>query len=1034
MAWRYQASKFKNTAPKLPKKEDVIFDLPIGTLSCTDNGIQASADFLAFHIEGDGGKLGVVPVGTKGRKLRKDIGIVHAHGEMINDFSFMPFADELLVTCSRDDKVKVWRLSSSAEPLLAGELDLGTGRLIEALKPHSTASNIVAFVSTETAFITDVNRQTVFLELSGINDKGQSLDWSEDGKLLAISSDKGKEISIYDPRSGSTPIVTFASHQGLGREGRVLFAGDRLLSSGFTSKRIQEVRLWDAGKWSEPPIHTQEFVSTTGVLIPHYDPDTKLVFLSGKGTNKLFLLEQQDRQPHLSWVTELTLPEQTLGACIGSKRRVTVMDGEVDTYYQLTRSSIIPVPCIVPRRSYRDFHADLFPETRGSEAACTGAEWFNGANGLPPKISLAPAGKASPPPQEPTPTPSSLTTVGLAAIRTPQTMGRAGVDPVKILPDNDMPAQSSAPIQQQTTKRIQEVEEPTHDRSVNLPTKDRIKELDYGMEIKKNDSVPELTKKEPVHIYERFTKADDKENKKEENSDPIVTDPSTSSSLLRTPSAVSAVAPCSAISPDPTQAVASPTLSSTSSNRIRMRANRQRPKSCVVGQITSKYRHVETLADTLEKFPSLRAPDKKNRKPYFTFENFYLENFRKYVLRELVETEKDYVRDLTSVVDGYIANLEKMDLPPDLVGKDKIIFANISQILEFHKNTFLNEISKCEENYEAAGSAFVKCHRRLEGLYVKYCQNKPKSDYLVSQEDFEGFFAETKAKLGHKVALSDLLIKPVQRIMKYQLLLKDILKYTERANDRVDMLKKALDVMHVVPKACDDMMQVGRLQNFDGNLSAQGKLIHQGTLSISEVQAGAVQKAKDRRIFLFEQSAILADHIPPKKEFGNPIYIFKSQIMVNKMVFEPNQADDPLKFTIKSSDPSQPTSFLAIAQNKDEKDEWVRHINEQLDQQKRLLAALVDPKRYMGGTDDVTGGMGNMNIGGNRSPGPTGAGPNRFGPPSPATAPGSAKGSAPQSSSKPESPKKESKSKLFSFGKKSNTKSPTSPPPVGKLK
>lgn len=69
-------------------------------------------------------------------------------------------------------------------------------RKIVFFRPHSTASNIVAFVSTETAFITDVNRQTVFLELSGINDKGQSLDWSEDGKLLAISSDKGKEVSF----------------------------------------------------------------------------------------------------------------------------------------------------------------------------------------------------------------------------------------------------------------------------------------------------------------------------------------------------------------------------------------------------------------------------------------------------------------------------------------------------------------------------------------------------------------------------------------------------------------------------------------------------------------------------------------------------------------------------------------------------------------------------------------------------------------------------------------------------------------------
>lgn len=59
------------------------------------------------------------------------------------------------------------------------------------------------------------------------------------------------------------------------------------------------------------------------------------------------------------------------------------------------------------------------------------------------------------------------------------------------------------------------------------------------------------------------------------------------------------------------------------------------------------------------------------------------------MLRELVETERDYVRDLSSVVDGYMANLQTMELPEDLVGKDKIIFANIAQILDFHKTLFL---------------------------------------------------------------------------------------------------------------------------------------------------------------------------------------------------------------------------------------------------------------------------------------------------------------------------------------------------------
>lgn len=72
-------------------------------------------------------------------------------------------------------------------------------------------------------------------------------------------------------------------------------------------------------------------------------------------------------------------------------------------------------------------------------------------------------------------------------------------------------------------------------------------------------------------------------------------------------------------------------------------------------------------------------------------------------------------------------------------------------------------------------------------------------------------------KLGHKLTLCDLLIKPVQRIMKYQLLLKDILKYTERMEDphQIEMLKHACNVMHVVPKEANDMMNVGRLQGFD---------------------------------------------------------------------------------------------------------------------------------------------------------------------------------------------------------------------------
>lgn len=87
-------------------------------------------------------------------------------------------------------------------------------------------------------------------------------------------------------------------------------------------------------------------------------------------------------------------------------------------------------------------------------------------------------------------------------------------------------------------------------------------------------------------------------------------------------------------------------------------------------------------------------------------------------------------------------------------------------------------------------------------MYIVYCQNKPKSEHIVS-EYIDTYFEvrlshhftltqrplgcsissitklrtilyrqDLKQRLGHRLQITDLLIKPVQRIMKYQLLLK----------------------------------------------------------------------------------------------------------------------------------------------------------------------------------------------------------------------------------------------------------------------
>uniref|UniRef100_A0A3B5LSJ2 DH domain-containing protein n=1 Tax=Xiphophorus couchianus TaxID=32473 RepID=A0A3B5LSJ2_9TELE len=185
----------------------------------------------------------------------------------------------------------------------------------------------------------------------------------------------------------------------------------------------------------------------------------------------------------------------------------------------------------------------------------------------------------------------------------------------------------------------------------------------------------------------------------------------------------------------------------------------------------------------------------------------------RYVLNELIETEKDYVADLGLIVEGYMATMSSRGVPEGMKGKDKIVFGNIHQIYDWHKDYFLEELEKCLEEPENLAQLFSKHERRLH-MYVVYCQNKPKSEHIVS-EYIDTYFEELRQQLGHRLQLNDLLIKPVQRIMKYQLLLKDLLTYCVKAGKDTKELEKAVEVMCLVPKRCDDMMNVGRLQGFE---------------------------------------------------------------------------------------------------------------------------------------------------------------------------------------------------------------------------
>uniref|UniRef100_A0A672YEX6 Rho guanine nucleotide exchange factor 25-like n=1 Tax=Sphaeramia orbicularis TaxID=375764 RepID=A0A672YEX6_9TELE len=292
----------------------------------------------------------------------------------------------------------------------------------------------------------------------------------------------------------------------------------------------------------------------------------------------------------------------------------------------------------------------------------------------------------------------------------------------------------------------------------------------------------------------------------------------------------------------------------------------------------------------------------------------------RYVLKELIETEKHYVADLGFIVEGYMDTMHSKGIPEDMKGKDKIVFGNIHQIFDWHKE-------------------------RLH-MYVVYCQNKPKSEHIVS-EYIETYFEELRQQLGHRLQLNDLLIKPVQRIMKYQLLLKDFLKYYTKAGMDTEELEKAVEVMCFVPKRCNDMMNVGRLQGFEGKITAQGKLLQQDTFTVTEQDTGFLSRAKERRIFLFEQLVIFSEPIDRKKGFSIPGYIFKNSIKVSCLGVEPSVDGDDARFVLTSRNPDgSVVRFQLQASSPEICRAWLNDVVQILETQRNFLNALQSPIEY----------------------------------------------------------------------------------------
>lgn len=179
-------------------------------------------------------------------------------------------------------------------------------------------------------------------------------------------------------------------HDG-GKPFKALFQGrkDNVITLGFTKQSKREIKMFDPRNTAEPVWH-KEMDQASGVLMPFYDEDTGILYVTGKGDGNIRYYELVDESPYIYGISELSSSVSTKGIAMMPKRGLDVGRCEVARFVRLLKDSTETISFIVPRKD-ESFQADLFPDAIAGIPALDSEAWFSGKDAEPKTMSMDPA-------------------------------------------------------------------------------------------------------------------------------------------------------------------------------------------------------------------------------------------------------------------------------------------------------------------------------------------------------------------------------------------------------------------------------------------------------------------------------------------------------------------------------------------------------------------------------------------------------------------------------------------------------------------
>uniref|UniRef100_A0A2K5PKB2 MCF.2 cell line derived transforming sequence-like 2 n=1 Tax=Cebus imitator TaxID=2715852 RepID=A0A2K5PKB2_CEBIM len=358
------------------------------------------------------------------------------------------------------------------------------------------------------------------------------------------------------------------------------------------------------------------------------------------------------------------------------------------------------------------------------------------------------------------------------------------------------------------------------------------------------------------------------------------------------------------------------------------------------------------------------------------------------IICDLLETEEIYIKEIKSIIDGYITPMDFMwlkHLIPDVLQNNKdLLFGNIRELYEFHSRTFLKELEKCAENPELLARCFLKRREDLQ-IYFKYHKNLPRARAIWQECQDCAYFGVCQRQLDHKLPLFKYLRGPSQRLLKYQMLLKGLLDFKSPEDTEIDPselggsakdgpkrtkdsafsteLQQALAVIEDLIQSCELAVDLAAVTEYPDDIGKLGELLLHSPFSVWTIHKDRYKmkdlirfKPSQRQVYLFEKGIVFCKiRMEPADQGPFPRYSFKKSLKLMSLSVHQLGRGSHRKFELANQNGLE--KYILQAASKEIRDCWFSKINKLLMEQQNDVKDQGNLQFEMG-TGKGSGGVG----------------------------------------------------------------------------